>query len=213
MVGGTGQYVTAVIEGWGIPRVPPNPALRAELEMFAAEHGPEALHARLAEHDSDAATRIDYRNVRRVIRALEVCLETGTPISVLQRKHPPPYRVLQLGLTLPRTDLYHRIDQRVHLMVEAGLLDEVHALLEAGYTWGYPAMSGLGYIQWQPYLAGEATVEETIIAIQHATHAFARRQYTWFRGHDSGIQWFDAHAIDPAAMRGIVQNWLRTEGE
>ncbi len=212
LVGGTGQYITAVIEGWSIPEVPPNPDLRADLEAFAAEHGPEALHNRLREADPDAAARIDYRNVRRVIRALEVYLETGTPITVLQRKTPPPYRVLQLGLTLPRDQLYTRIDARVERMVQNGLLAEVRALLDAGYTWECPAMSGLGYIQWRPYLDGAITLPDVITAIQNETHAFVRRQYTWFNGHDTGLQWLNANQTAPDDVIAQIRHWLSTEG-
>ncbi len=213
LVGGTGQYITAVIEGWSIPEVPPNPDLRAELENFAAEHGAEALHDRLRAADPDAAARIDYRNVRRVIRALEVFLSTGTPITALQRKTPPPYRVLQLGLTLPRDQLYARIDRRVGQMVEAGLLGEVRALREAGYTWDSPAMSGLGYIQWRPFLDDAVTLDEVITAIQHETHAFVRRQYTWFNGHDSGIRWLNMNQTTPDNVITLVRQWLSNEGD
>ncbi len=212
LVGGTGQYLTAVLEGWGIPEVPPDPSLRAELEDFAAAQGARALHDRLRAVDPAAASRIDYRNIRRVVRALEVSLLTGTPISALQRKSPPPYRVLQIGLTLPREALYERIDARVERMIAAGLEREVRALLDAGYTWGCPAMSGLGYAQWQPYLAGDATLDEVAGAIRRETRAFARRQYTWFRGHDSGIRWLDAAQTAPDAVIDMMRAWLADEG-
>jgi tRNA dimethylallyltransferase len=212
-VGGTGQYITAVIEGWTIPEVPPNSDLRAELEAFAAENGAEVLHKRLRDVDPDAANQIDYRNVRRVIRALEVYLETGTPITVLQRRSPPPYRMLQLGLTMPREQLYARIDARVERMLQDGLLGEVRALLDAGYTWGCPAMSGLGYIQWRPYLDGTSPLDEVITAIQHATHAFVRRQYTWFNGHDAGIRWLNMQHTKLDEVIELVQHWLSTEGK
>lgn len=213
LVGGTGQYLTAVIEGWSIPEVPPNSDLRAELESFAAEHGAEALHSRLRDVDPDAANRIDYRNVRRVIRALEVYLETGTPITALQHRSPPPYRKLQLGLTMSREQLYARVDARVIRMLQDGLLSEVRALLDAGYTWDCPAMSGLGYIQWRPYLDGKISLDEVITAIQHATHAFVRRQYTWFNGHDTGIRWLNMQQIKPGEVIELVQHWLSTEGK
>ncbi len=212
LVGGTGQYITAVLEGWDIPEVPPDPSLRTELESYAAEHGARALHERLRAVDPAAAGRIDYRNVRRVVRALEVCLLTGTPISAQQRKSPPPYRVLQIGLTLPRETLYARIDARVDHMIAAGLEREVRALLDAGYTWDCPAMSGLGYAQWRPYFAGDAALHEVVRAIKHASHAFARRQYTWFRGHDTGIRWLDAAQTTPDAMISIVRDWLSDGG-
>jgi tRNA dimethylallyltransferase len=212
LVGGTGQYITAVLEGWGIPEVPPDLALRAELESFVAGQGARALHDRLLAIDPAAAGRIDYRNVRRVVRALEVCLLTGTPISALQRKSPPPYRTLQIGLTLPRQALYARIDARADHMIAAGLEREVRALLDAGYTWDCPAMSGLGYAQWRPYFSGDAALHEVIRAIKHASHAFARRQYTWFRGHDSGIRWLDAAQTAPDTVIGMVRVWLNEGG-
>lgn len=211
LVGGTGQYISAVVEGWGIPEVPPNRALRHKLEAFAAEHGAARLHDRLRAADPAAADRIDYRNVRRIVRALEVYLETGTPITVLQRKTPPPYRTFQLGLTMPRDILYARADARVQQMIEAGLLAEVRGLLEKGYTWECPAMSGLGYGQWRAYLQGEVTLEETQTAICHATHAFIRRQYTWFRGHDTGIHWLDMTQTPPDPVDTAIkwlQHWL-----
>ena len=211
LVGGTGQYISAVIEGWGIPEVAPNPPRRVELEAFAAEHGAPALHARLEKVDPDAAARIDYRNVRRVVRALEVYMETGTPISALQRKSPPPYRILQIGLTWPREQLYERVDARIDQMIAAGLVDEVRALLEAGYTWDCPAMSGLGYAQWQPVLAGEAAHEDAVTAIRRDTRAYVRRQYTWFKGHGSGIKWLDAARITPAEVIAAVDRWLSDE--
>ncbi len=220
LAGGTGQYITAVIEGWGIPRVPPNPDLRAELEDYAAEHGARALHDRLRTADPAAAERIDYRNVRRVVRALEVFLESGVPISVQQRKTPPPYRILQIGLTMSREALYDRADTRIDRMIAAGLVDEVRALLQAGYTWDCPAMSGLGYVQWRPYLqaAGHDDVTndlfaEAVAAIRRETRAFIRRQYTWFNGHDLGIRWLDSASTPPDAVIRQVQRWLANEGD
>ncbi len=208
LVGGTGQYITAVVEGWGIPEVPPNPDLRAQLEEYAEQQGARALHQRLQAADPEAAAAIDYRNVRRVVRALEVYYQTGTPISALQRRTPPPFRTLQLGLTLPREALYARIDARIDQMIAAGLLDEVRALLDAGYTWDTPAMSGLGYAQWEPYLSGAATFEEAVAAIRRETRAFARRQYTWFNGHDSGIEWLNAQTVTPQAVIERIRAWL-----
>ncbi len=209
LVGGTGQYITAVIEGWGIPEVPPHPHIRTELENFAEEFGARALHDRLRQADPAAADRIDYRNVRRVVRALEVYLATGTPISVLQRKEPPPYRLLQIGITLPRDVLYTRIDARIGRMIEQGLEAEVRALLEQGYTWNSPAMTGLGYAQWQPYFERQTGLDDVIAAIRRETRAFVRRQYTWFHGHDLGIHWLDVTQITPGEVIRLVGNWLQ----
>jgi tRNA dimethylallyltransferase len=138
LVGGSGQYVMAVAEGWGVPRVPPDPALRLTLESYAGTYSSTALHARLAMLDPVAAGRLDYRNVRRVVRALEVCLLADEPISDLQRKSPPPYRVLWLGLTRPRPALYTRVDGRIDRMLEEGLVEEVKRLVEQGFDLDLP---------------------------------------------------------------------------
>ena len=121
LVGGTGQYVKAVVEGWGIPEVPPHPDLREALESMG---GPE-LARWLQRLDPTAAERIDARNVRRVVRALEVTLVTGQPITDLQRKTPPPYDIKMIGLIRDRETLYQRIDQRVDQMMTAGLVAEL----------------------------------------------------------------------------------------
>jgi tRNA dimethylallyltransferase len=189
LVGGTGQYVKAVVEGWGIPEVAPRKRLRKALENLG---GPE-LARWLAALDPEAAERIDPRNVRRVVRALEVTLVTGRPISELQRKKPPPYRIKTIGLHTDRETLYQRIDHRVDQMMAAGLLDEVKTLLAEGYKPNLPAMSGLGYRQLLEHLAGNNTLEEAVERIQFETHRFARQQATWFRLDDPNITWFDIH--------------------
>lgn len=181
LVGGTGQYLAAVLQGWQIPRVPPQPVLRAELEQEARAHGAVILHTRLAQVDPQAAATIPRDNVRRVIRALEVYMVTGQPISTQQMRQPPPYRIETIWLQLPRDALYTRIDARVDMMMNAGLLDEVRQLCERGYAWELPAMSGLGYIQFRPYIAGLASAEACAERLKYDTHAFARRQDNWFR--------------------------------
>jgi tRNA dimethylallyltransferase len=191
LVGGTGQWVSAVVEGWGIPRVPPDPELRAELEAEAEQLGPEAFHAALVEVDPEAAARIDYRNIRRVIRALEVYRKTGVPISVHQRKTPPPYRILKIGLTMPREALYQRVDERIERMIAQGLEAEVKGLLDQGYDWSLPAMSGLGYKQFAPYFEGEIDLAEVAAQIKKETRRFIRQQYNWFRLDDESIWWVD----------------------
>lgn len=181
LVGGTGQYAAAVLQGWQIPRVAPQPELRAALEHEAQLYGAAALHARLAQIDPAAAQGILPSNTRRVIRALEVYQVTGQPISSQQSMQPPPYAVASLWLKLPPASLYSRIDSRVDLMVAAGLPNEVRGLLAAGYGWELPSMSGLGYREFQPYFAGESTLEQVVERLKFNTHAFARRQPNWFR--------------------------------
>lgn len=208
LVGGTGQYVKAVVEGWIIPRVKPNEALRTELYQEAKAKGEMALHTRLRQVDPAAAGKIDPRNVRRVIRALEVYLETGRPISELQRRKPPPYRILQLGLTMERTALYQRIDQRVDRMIERGLVEEVRGLVEQGYGYELPAMSGLGYRQIGCYLRGEISLAEAIHLIKRETRRFVRQQYTWFRLDDERIRWFQAQDDPYEPIKGVILSFL-----
>jgi tRNA dimethylallyltransferase len=209
LVGGTGQYVRAVLEGWRVPRVPPDADLRAELEAEAEREGHAALHARLAQLDPAAAERIDPRNVRRVIRALEVCTLTDRPISEQQGREPPPYRILQIGLTMAREALYARADARIEAMMAAGLEAEVRRLVEAGYGWELPAMSGLGYVQFKPYFENVATLEQAVAEIKRDTRRFIRHQYNWFRPSDPAIQWFDASETAAAEIEAVVKAWLK----
>ena len=205
LVGGSGQYVRAVVEGWGIPRVPPDRALRDELYRQAETQGAEALHARLRTLDPVAAERIDPRNVRRVVRALEVCLCTGERISDLQRRRPPPYRILQIGLTMPRPSLYRRIDERVDRMLAAGLVAEVQSLVARGYDYELPSMSGLGYRQIGAYLRGEISLDEAVHLIKRETRRFVRQQYNWFRLDDERIHWLDVEANHLAEIETVVR--------
>ncbi|MCS7281849.1 MAG: tRNA (adenosine(37)-N6)-dimethylallyltransferase MiaA [Anaerolineae bacterium] len=209
VVGGTGQYVRALLEGWSPPAVPPDPALRAQLEEEARREGPQVLYARLAALDPQAAAKIDPRNVRRVIRALEVCLRTGRPFSAQRTSASLPYRVLQVGLTMDRKALYARADERVEAMMRAGLMEEVRRLLEAGYTWDLPAMSGLGYIQFRPYFEGRATLEEVVAQIKRDTRRLIRHQYAWFRLSDPRIHWFDVGHTGSKEILAFVEAWLK----
>ncbi len=208
LVGGTGQYVRAVLEGWRIPQVPPDTRLRADLEAFAQTNGYVALHQRLAEVDPQAARSIDARNVRRVVRALEVFHATGRPITELQQRHPPPYAVLQIGLTRPRPILYHMIDARVDSMIATGLVREVEDLVARGYSWSLPSMSSLGYRQIGAYLRGEISLDTAVTLIKRETRAFIRRQYNWFRLSDASIRWFDLHETSSGEVVMFVKSWL-----
>ncbi len=205
LVGGSGQYVRAVVEGWGIPEVAPQKRLRAALERLDTE----TLGRWLQILDPVASERIDWRNRRRVIRALEVTLVTGRPISEQQRKTPPPYRILQVGLSLPRPQLHQRVDARVERMMAAGLLQETDRLAER-YGWHVPAMSGLGYAQLGAYLRGEVTLEEAITDIKHQTHRFVRHQANWFKPGNPDIHWFDAANLKETAqtLESFVRDWL-----
>jgi tRNA dimethylallyltransferase len=208
LVGGTGQYIHAVVEGWHVPAVAPQSELRASLQAAAEHQGLEALHARLAALDPLAATRIDYRNVRRVIRALEVCLTTGQLISDLQRKSPPPYRILQIGVTRPRPALYARIDARVDRMIADGLIAEVARLLAAGYGLDLPAMSGIGYGQIGRHLLGECTLTDAVALIKKQTRRFVHQQGVWFRANDPAIRWLPPDLVPVSDLCRWLSAWL-----
>ena len=185
VVGGTPQYLRALIEGWQMPRVPPDEELRASLERVPVEE----LFSRVEAVDPVSAESIGPTNARRLIRALEVWEHTSVPLSDQQGKHPPPYRWLLVGLQLDRELLYERIDERARWMFAHGLLDEARALLDYDAT--LPALSAIGYPEARAVVLGELTVEEAIERTQHATHRFARHQQTWYRRFE-GVRWFDA---------------------
>ncbi len=191
LVGGTGLYIWAVLEGWGIPQVPPDLEYRHNFEEKAARVGTDELYRELMKVDPVAAMRIDRRNVRRIIRALEVYKSTETPFSQLQHKQAPPFNTLILGLTADRAELYRRIGLRVDRMIEQGLVQEVEKLVNMGYNFNLPAMSGIGYKQIGMFLRSELTLASAIEQIKFETHRFVRHQYSWFHLKDDRIQWFD----------------------
>ncbi|MCJ7743668.1 MAG: tRNA (adenosine(37)-N6)-dimethylallyltransferase MiaA [Dehalococcoidales bacterium] len=206
LVGGSGLYVWAVLGGWSIPPVPPDPALRRTLAERAAKGEVAELYQELMALDPVAAQKIDPRNVRRVIRALEVTRSAGVPFSQLQQKKAPPFQTLIIGLTADRAELYRRIDLRVDEMITKGLVEEVKKLVNMGYGFNLPAMSGIGYRQIGLYLRGELSLAEAIQQIKYETHRFARHQYNWFRLNDSRIQWFDIKdEVDSKVIKQVSQ--------
>ena len=190
LAGGTPLYLNALLEGWRIPEVPPDPAFRAEMEARAAAEGPDVLHQQLAQVDPAAAERIPPGNVRRVIRALEIHRQTGRRMSEIEGKEPPPWRTLLIGLTLPREELYRRIDERVGQQITDGLVEEVRTLLRRGVPAEAPAMSAIGYPQIVAYLDGRTTLEEAETRIKFDTHRYVRHQSTWLK-RMADVHWFD----------------------
>lgn len=191
LVGGSGLYLWAVVEGWKVPRVPPDPGFRQELERKAAGSGGDELYRELVRVDPAAAQKIDRRNVRRVIRALEVQRQSDTPFSRLQSKVPPPFDTLIVGLTADRAEVYRRIDERVDEMIEQGLVAEVEKLVKMGYDFSLPSMTSIGYRQIGLFLKNELTLAAAVQQIKFETHRFVRHQYTWFQLKDKRIRWFD----------------------
>ncbi len=207
LVGGTGQYVRAVTEGWRPPEVAPDPRLRAELGKLAAQNGAAWLHERLRALDTAAAEAIDARNVRRTIRALEVILSTGRRFSEQRGQAKSPYRLITIGLVRPRAELYARIDARIEAMFENGLVGEVHGLMERGYGPELPAMSAIGYRECVRVARGECTVEQAKAEIRRATRVYVRRQANWFKETDPAIRWFRA---GDASLSTEIAAYVRT---
>lgn len=205
LTGGTGQYVWSIVEGWRVPRVPPQPALRKALEAL----GLETLAAELRRVDPLSAARIDPRNVRRVIRALEVYRVTGRPLSAWATKSPPAMDCLVLGLWCERDELYRRIDARVDAMIERGLEREVRSLLARGYTCDLPALRSIGYKEMCAYLRGELTFEQAVSRIKTETHRLSRHQRNWFRRSDPRIVWIDVTRADALemAVAAVAARW------
>ncbi|MBI2980083.1 MAG: tRNA (adenosine(37)-N6)-dimethylallyltransferase MiaA [Chloroflexi bacterium] len=208
LVGGSGLYVWAVLEGWEIPRVIPDPEFRRSLEKRATNEGTDALYQELVAVDPVAAESIDRRNVRRLIRAIEVSRSAGAHFSRLQRKQAPPFNTLIIGLTADRTELYHRIDLRVDKMLEQGLVEEVKRLMNMGYDLSLPAMSGIGYKQIGLFLRGELSLAEATQQIKYETHRFVRHQYSWFRLKDDRIRWFDIKDEVESEIRDMVTGFV-----
>ncbi len=207
LVGGSALYVRAVVEGLQIPPSSPDPALRARLEAELAAEGVAALFARLQALDPMSAAAIDRQNPRRVVRALEIRLVTGESKVALAGAEPPPYRILRIGLNLPREALYRRIDARVDAMIAGGLLAETERLLAAGFSPALPAMTSLGYREMGAHLRGELTLAEAATRMKTETHRYVRHQLTWFRKMGE-IHWFEPGEGTPAAVEQLVSGWL-----
>ncbi|MFC2067171.1 tRNA (adenosine(37)-N6)-dimethylallyltransferase MiaA [Chloroflexota bacterium] len=211
LVGGSGLHIWAVLEGWRIPQVEPDPGFRHNLEKIAADTGPDELFQQLTEIDPDAAQRIDRRNVRRVIRALEVRKKSDIPFPQLQRKEAPLFNTLIIGLTADRAGLYRRIDQRVDDMIERGLVNEVEKMVNMGYDFNLPAMSGIGYRQIGLFLKRELTMASAIQQIKFETHRFVRHQYAWFRLKDERIRWFDIQRQTDSEVETTIAEFIKSE--
>ena len=187
LVGGTGQYVWALLEGWRVPRVPPNPGFRRRMEA----REPAELFEYVRGVDPEAAGRIGPANRRRLVRALEVYEATGRPISYWQTKEPPAFETTVIGLRLPREELYRRIDERVDGMIGGGLIEETRRLLAMGYSRELPSMSGIGYKEACAHLSGGLSLAEAAARIKTETHRLARHQNSWFKPSDTRIRWLD----------------------
>lgn len=211
LVGGTGQYLRAVAEGWQPPTVAPDAPLRTALEAWSGEIGGKALHERLSLLDPQAAQAIDPRNHRRTVRALEVIFSTGRRFSDQRARGPSPYCLLTIGLTRPREDLYRRIDSRIDLMLASGWVDEVRGLLARGYSPHLPSMSAIGYREIAAYLNGEMGYDDAVRLIRRNTRIYVRRQANWFKPSDPQIHWFDLSLTGVEEISALIQGWTRAK--
>jgi len=208
LVGGTGQYIRSIIEGWQIPKQEPDFQLRQALEHWADAIGAEGLHDRLSHLDPEAASQIEPRNLRRTVRAFEVILKTGKRFSELRRKQVCRYVTLILGIQRSREELYARVDIRIEKLLESGLVEEVQKLLNLGYSPELPSMSAIGYREIIQYLQGDITYEEAVTMIKRNTRILVRRQANWFKKDDPRITWFMADNEIVEKMDERIRRWL-----
>jgi tRNA dimethylallyltransferase len=206
LVGGTGQYIRAVIQSWDLPDQEPDPHMRQALERWVGQLGGEGLHQRLAVLDPQAAEFIDARNVRRTIRALEVILCSGQKFSIQRQRTMSPYSLLVIGLQRPREELYQRVDARIDAMLADGLVDEVSALLAKGYSRDLPTLSAIGYREICAYLRGEMTLEEAKAQMKRHTRRFVRHQGAWFSQTDPTIHWFTAQEDAISQIEALIRS-------
>ena len=207
VVGGTGLYVNGLMYDMNFGESCADEVFRSEMEAFAKREGNEALHAKLAALDPEAAERIHCNNLKRVIRALEINHVTGKPSAnfATAPKLTDDYEVVLIGLMRSRESLYERINRRVELMVEAGLIEEVKKLNNLGINDSCQSMQGIGYKEVLTYLKGQSTYEEMIDAIQQGSRNYAKRQMTWFKRYEN-IRWIDLekHDIDAALQEILI---------
>jgi tRNA dimethylallyltransferase len=208
LVGGTGQYIKAVVEGWDLPEIKPDPNIRRVLTEWVDDIGAEGLRSRLELIDPKAAANIDGPNLRRMIRAFEVIFTSGRKFSAQKTKSGSQYKVLQIGLYRPREELYERIDLRIDRMIEGGLVEEVQTLLDRGYDPDSSSLSAIGYKQIADYLNGYISLEEAIRQIRSKTRKYVRQQANWFQKDDPAIRWFDISIDSYEQIIEEIQHFL-----
>ena len=206
IAGGTGLYINSLVYNINFSETISDWPLREQLKKESEEKGSRYLHNKLMEIDPEAAVKIHENDIKRIIRAIEVFKHTNKPISLhqqLSRLEPPPYNYLIFGLRMERARLYERIEKRVDIMFERGLVNEVRKLQEMGYERNITAMQGLGYKEIFAYLRGEATLDEAKFIIKRDTRHYAKRQLTWFKRLEN-IHWMDVD--EDTNIKKLVKN-------
>lgn len=184
LVGGTGLYISAIIENYEMPKVPPNEKLRQKLEKMAKEKGKESVHKILEDLDPEKAKEIHANNLRYVIRAIEI-LKDKTQQKPKTGKS--KFATFIINLEWPREVLYNRINQRVDIMAKAGLIEEIKSLLKHGYDKSLPALTSVGVKEIVPYIEGKTTKEEALELLKKNTRNYAKRQITWSKRYKNAI--------------------------
>ena len=212
LVGGTGLYVQSVVEGFIFPEMETDWDFRREMEELAEEKGTEFVHDKLKKVDPELASQRHPNDLRRVIRGLEVHKQTGKTVTYWKERaerQPRRYNDIKIGLRREREELYDRINRRVDIMIEEGLIDEVKELLEEGYDRDLISMQGLGYKEIIGYLEGDHDLERAIYLLKRDTRHFAKRQLTWFR-RDDNIHWLNPAEMSTeemvAEVKEIIEN-------
>ncbi len=200
VVGGTGLYISTLVDNFIIPKVAANPKLRKSLDEKTL---PE-LVALLEIMDPKTVAVIDRQNRRRLVRALEVCIMSGEVFSEQKKMGSPLFDVLEIGIEVDHETLRSRINDRVDQMIKSGLVQEIEGLLKQKYAWGLVSMNGIGYRQFQPYFKGEESLEQAVQKLKLDSWQYARRQLTWFR-RDKRIVW--VKTIDEAIK--LVEDFLK----
>ena len=209
IAGGTGFYIRALLEPSHLAAVPPDLALRAELEREFEAHGNPWMHQKLAQLDPDAATRLHPGDTHRVMRAIEIAVSGEQ--SVASGQNPAPntqFSFAAFGLQMAREELYPRLEARVDAMLATGALDELRRLLDSGVPPDAPALQGVGYRQLKPVLENSALLPEAVELWKRDTRRYAKRQMTWFR-HQLPTKWIEIHPdTNPAdTAQQIAQSW------
>lgn len=209
LVGGTGLYYQAVVDPYIFTPMPGDKKIRHDLEQMARKYGNEYLYNELQKVDPEAVERIHLHDRRRLIRALEVYLMTGKPISAAlewRRQQESPYRLAAVALTMPRHKLYRRIEARVDAMIAQGLVEEVRGLLKK-YDYRLPALQALGYKEIGAYLRGEMGLAEAIELLKRNTRRLAKRQLTWFR-RDKRLYWLEVEPNNIEEMAEKIVGYI-----
>lgn len=214
IVGGTGQYIHAILHNWEMSELASDKRLREILENYATLYGKLKLYEFLQKIDPEAAKIIDFRNLRRTVRAIEVIMKTGHRFSEQRRKEASIYNQKIIGIRWDRSILYQRIDHRIETMIQNGFIEEVRRLLDLGYSSDLPSMSAIGYRELAGYIKGENTLDEAIMLMKRNSREYVRRQANWFKANDPNIKWFEGDELDYRKIVDYIKSetgWIKPE--